>query len=932
MESGSTFANVVLDLEAKELKDRLFTYRIPVHLMGSVFTGAQVLVPFGQAGTVGARVVSLNHSAPSKINTKEILEIVDSQPLFDNAYIAFLQWIADYYCATLSDVVSAAVPSFLTAKITKKVRLKEKDKQAKDCLAKPGGDAASQAIVQILASTKTASLSTFTLRQRWRKATGGNLSQFYRAFTWLRQELIVETVPEKTSPQSPKRIKSVIWSGQPATKESHKKIIDVLARAGGQMSVKSLTQKAKTTSATIQKLASDGLVTVLEQLALRDPLAHLYNSSSKGNTLKLVLSCDQEQVFSVLSSQLRATISPCPTALAPAKRTFQSNRLLPSSATGQNRRDAKPGALAGLHPGDPVVPLVPLLPLDPESTGKAGDKAKGSPWLLHGVTGSGKTEIYLRLIELAIEQDRTALLLVPEIGLTPQLANRLTERFGEGVAVWHSALSQGERYDTWRRLKEGVIKVLLGTRSAVLVDIPKLGLIILDEEHDSSYKQSSPPPRYHAQVVALEKGKRQGALVLLGSATPDIAAYFEAQKNDRILRLPKRILNQSFPITKIVDMRQEFSGGNRSIFSNQLMTALDQCLSRKEQAILLINRRGYASHVFCRVCGYVPHCNNCSVALVFHQIHDQIHHQRANRSMRLPSSPINPPASRKVQQQSLPQPLGYLACHHCGYQCDAPKTCPECASPFIKQYGLGTQRVEEELQQHFSLAKILRLDSDTTTKKGAHEDILGQFASGNSDILIGTQMVSKGLDIERVTVVGVLAADAAFNMPDYRSIERGFQLLTQVSGRAGRGKHQGIVILQTYNSELPVLKWSQSQDYQSLYEAELSARRQYHYPPFSQLIRVVTAADDAELAEKACEHLAEMLGTHLEEILPVSSVKILGPSPCLFERLRGKYRMHLLIKNQAGTQGHRLITSYLKGVRLPDRVTIGIDVDALDLF
>ena len=421
-----------------------------------------------------------------------------------------------------------------------------------------------------------------------------------------------------------------------------------------------------------------------------------------------------------------------------------------------------------------------------------------TPWLLHGVTGSGKTEIYMRLIEETLKFQRTALLMVPEIALTPQLAQRLVERFGKLVAIWHSGLSEGERYDTWQRLQKGELKILLGARSAVLVNMPRLGLIIIDEEHDGSYKQSN-APRYNAKTVALETARRQGALVVYGSATPDIASYYQAAKEKQLLSLPRRIFNQDFPKTILVDMRSEFSGGNRSVFSQTLLKTLNLCLEQKQQAILLINRRGYASHVFCRACGYVSVCKNCSVALVYHR------HNLSDNG----------------------KETGRLVCHHCGYQTQATSNCPSCSGPFLKHYGLGTQKVEMDLKNLFPDIKILRLDSDTTQKKGSYQNIFEQFDSGVADVLIGTQMVSKGLDNRNVTLVGILAADSAFNLPDYRSGERGFQLLTQVAGRAGRGDLPGTVVVQTFNPELPALKVSLSHDYMSFYDSELSVRETF---------------------------------------------------------------------------------------------------------
>jgi len=624
------------------------------------------------------------------------------------------------------------------------------------------------------------------------------------------------------------------------------------------MPLPALIEEARTTHATIKRLADQNILLISQEEVMRDPL-RLTDRSAPDS---FELTPDQRQVLQVLSTELADLL------------TVKNDH---GSATQ----------------GSPQADLTL------------------QPWLLHGVTGSGKTEIYLRLIKQTLEAKRTAVLLVPEISLTPQLAGRLKGRFGDAVSVWHSALSDGERYDTWRRMRAGDVKILLGARSAILANVPAPGLIILDEEHDGSYKQSSPAPRYHARDVAVEKARRSGAMLLLGSATPDVCTYFCATQSGRILELPQRVYQQAMPEVKMVDMRHEFSLGNRSIFSNLLDSRLASCLSAKEQAILLINRRGYASHVFCRACGHVLMCRNCSVTLVFHQAKSA------------------PGTSSQSAQSAYLQ--GHLACHHCGYRTGAVETCPACRSPFIRQFGLGTQRVEEEVRSRFPAARILRLDSDVTTRRGAHEEILKQFSRAEADVLIGTQMVAKGLDIANVTLVGVLAADAAFNLPDYRSIERGFQLLTQVSGRAGRGDKVGSVVMQSFNLEMPALNWSKEHDYASFYQEEIGARQSFDYPPFSQLIRIVVAGADAHDADLACEQLAEELSNYLADALPTNDIKILGPAPCLIERLRGKYRFHLLIKNLAQEGGRQLLTTFLRSRRLAEDLNLAIDIDALDL-
>jgi primosomal protein N' (replication factor Y) len=362
------------------------------------------------------------------------------------------------------------------------------------------------------------------------------------------------------------------------------------------------------------------------------------------------------------------------------------------------------------------------------------------------------------------------------------------------------------------------------------------------------------------------------------------------------------------PKVQIVDMRLEFQRGNKSIFSHLLLEKLSETLKKQEQAILLMNRRGFASHVFCRACGYVARCKNCSVSLVFHQ------------------SGIKGANAREDYAR------GHLACHHCGFSCGSIFECPACRSPFIRQMGMGTQRIETEVKEIFPAARVVRLDSDVTVRKGSHDEILQNFAHGNADVLIGTQMVAKGLDIANVTMIGVVAADSAFNMPDYRSTERGFQLLTQVSGRTGRGDKAGEVVWQTYNTEMPVLDWAKTHDFSLFAEEEIRARKAFNYPPFSQLIRVVVAGNVVTEVEQACDVLAEKIANFLADEYSEEAIQILGPAPCILERLRGKFRFHLLIKNFIGSAGHKAITGLLREQRMPEGIIMAVDVDALDLL
>jgi primosomal protein N' (replication factor Y) len=873
--ASACYAAVLLDVQIQGLKDRLFTYRVPELLAGQAYVGAQVLVPFGGRLLAGY-IVGLSDTHNLEKSPKEIQEIVEPDPLFDEDYIDFLAFVAKHYCASLQEVVAAAIPACLTTKVKRVVGLspvlakwKELDGQAlKTALNQAlnsGGkiskdESAIEIIVHLLLQSAKLSLSLHTLRQRFEREGRQSLpkltlSHFHRALAKLKEALVIAIETEQEGATEAKVIK-VLRAGAEAPKtEKQKQVLDIFAGGenapGCALTASELAEKSGVSRSTIEKMVSLNMLSAHDQTVVRDGLDGLPGALVDKNRIEPPLTQEQQAVFAVLQEDVQRTLN---------------------------------------------------------TQGNSGaDEVK--PWLLHGVTGSGKTEIYLRLIDEVLKAGRTALFLVPEISLTPQLAGRLKGRFGKLVAVWHSAISPGERYDTFQRLRTGDVKVLLGARSAVLAHIPDLGLIVLDEEHDGSYKQTSPAPRYHARHLALEKARRAGAMVLLGSATPDIVSYHQAQLSGRVLAMPSRVFKQAMPKVTVVDMRKQFKDGYKTAFSEPLNWAVRERLTRSEQVVLLINRRGFASHVFCQACGHVVKCRNCSVSLVLHK--------RGGRSF-------------DDKEESLAK-NGYLACHHCGFRSPVMPECTACHSPFLKESGLGTQKVEEDVHKLFPEARVVRLDSDVATKKGAYEKILAEFAEGRADILIGTQMVAKGLDIEKVTLVGVLTADAAFNLPDYRSMERGFQLLTQVSGRAGRGAHAGEVILQTYSPDLQALRLASHHDFNGFFAPELESRRLFQYPPFSQLIRVVVSSEDAALAESVCEWLAEEISRLLEDDVTEEEVTILGPTACLLEKIKTKSRFHILIKNKAGSAVQYMITDYLRRRRFGQDVVIAVDVDALDL-
>lgn len=510
--------------------------------------------------------------------------------------------------------------------------------------------------------------------------------------------------------------------------------------------------------------------------------------------------------------------------------------------------------------------------------------------LLHGVTGSGKTEVYLQAISPIVEQGKSALVLVPEIGLTPQLTDRFRARFGDKVQVYHSALSDGERYDTWRQMLTGEPKIIIGTRSAIFAPLPNLGLIILDEEHDSSFKQDAPIPTYHARTVAQWRAALENCPLILGSATPSLESW--VSRNHQYLSLPERINSRPLPPVEIVDMRQELKEGNRSIFSRKLQNALEQLEEKQQQGILFIHRRGHSTFVSCRSCGYVLECPHCDVSLAYHHV--------------------------EAGAQEL------LRCHYCNYGRLHPPHCPECSSPYLKFFGSGTQRVAQELNKQFPNLKIIRFDSDTTNTKGAHRNLLTKFANGEAHLLVGTQMLTKGLDLPQVTLVGVVAADGLLHLSDYRANERTFQTLTQVAGRAGRGDDPGRVIIQTYTPEHPIITAVQKHDYQSFCDAELAQRQALNYPPYGRLILLrLSSLDPIQV-----QNVAQIIATFLSD---KEGFEILGPAPASILRVANRYRWQILLKFAPDALPNLPDWSEVRSL-CPSSVSLTIDVDPINIM
>lgn len=611
-------------------------------------------------------------------------------------------------------------------------------------------------------------------------------------------------------------------------------VLELLEKSG-KMPLILFEKYAKTTRATIKKLEQLGCVKLIQEELYRNPL----------DILRIT---EREPLFELSGDQ---------------KKVYEGiKRLIEGKMTGRQE-------------GRPVSPEI----------------------LLHGVTASGKTEVYFKLIDDTIKAGKNVLFLAPEIALASQLTKRLAKKFGtEDVAIWHSSISDGERYDVWQKLYKDEIKILAGARSAVFAPLKNIGLIIIDEEHESAYKQTTPAPRYDARVVAKKLSEFHNCPLLLGSATPDISTYYRAVNSGNLFELKKRFNDAKVPPVTVINMQDHGRAAYKNVISIPLQTEIRETLEKGQQVILLINRRGFSTFTQCQACGHVIECPNCAIPMIWHA-KDQM-----------------------------------LKCHYCNHAEYFPDVCPECGSDAFKNSGTGTQKIEQYIKDIFPENNVERIDSDILVRKGEHIRLLEKFQRGDIDILVGTQMIAKGLDNPNVTLVGVISADASFNLPDFRASERGFQLLTQVAGRAGRGEFAGKVLFQTYNPDFYALESAKSQNYGEFYATEIVAREEFDYPPFSQIIRLILSSQNNFRAEKSAQEITLRLCTLVEKFGISERIEVLGPSPCVIERLNGQYRFQILIKNKMSSKGHKFISSFLNKIIMPKDIKLAIDVDPLDIL
>ncbi len=785
-----------------------FSYRLPHDLATRALVGSRVIVPFGKRLLTGF-IVAL-HEQPSRnvaeSEIKSVDQLVDESPVIAPDILELTRWMADYYYAPWGECLRTALPAGATVSDEQVLAITAAGRS--ELARAPSGSARSESkrqVLHVLAGVE--SLSSRDLERQMAKSGAAIIRELER------EGLISVLRRAGESRLKPKLQNAVRLSGERAT--------------------------------AVTPLPSVGEQAAVEERASRKPPAQKELTDSQQKVLDLLAGENDAVAFSELLENAQVSAS--------VVRTLERRGLVEVFA-----REVRRDPLAHIEQQQEreiTLNDEQQQALD-QIVVRIGERQYAT-FLLHGVTGSGKTEIYIRAMSEAISRGLTALMLVPEIALTPVFSRRLRSHFGESVAILHSSLSEGERTDEWRRIKEGEARVVIGTRSAVFAPLENLGLIVVDEEHDASYKQDE-TPRYNGRDTAIVRALNANAVVVLGSATPSLESFHNARTDKYVyIRLESRFGNRPLAEVQTVDMREVFKRhGKQQTISDEMKAALAETLERGEQAIVLLNRRGFSSFLLCRSCGEAVHCPNCDVTLTYH---------RHNSS---------------------------LLCHYCNYVRPVPRTCDACEGQYIYYIGEGTEQLESRLQELFPDRKIARVDRDSTRRRGTLEHLLMQFAAGEIDLLVGTQMLAKGHDFPNVTLVGVISVDLGLSLPDFRSAERTFQLLTQVAGRAGRGDLPGRVIIQTYHPEHYALVNARAQDYDGFYRREIEFRRTMHYPPFSALINVLVRDKDYERAMKT----AAQLGSELREAARDSSVRVLGPAPAPLARLKGEHRFQILIK------------------------------------
>ena len=788
--------------------DNLFTYKIPDFLVNDLQIGHRVLVPFGKGNKpIEAYVFFITDKEEENINFKDIFDILDEYPIFNEEDINLIKWMKNRYLCTYMDCILLLHPKGYKVDSFKEISLSDemKNLDAEDFYDKIDSLSKNRKfIINKIIENKNKIKSEKLIRE---KAIEENINPKDLKFSSSINNLLLKMKEDKLidinwnykSQKNEKKICYVSLSMDSTTIEDYissnkirlggkqKEIVEFL-KYNDEIEINDLIKLLNASKSSITSLHNKNLITFDIKDYYRSP-DELYGENKKA----IILNQEQEEAVKKITSEM-----------------FNEDK---------------------------------------------------KPYMLYGVTGSGKTEVYMEIIDYALKQGLDSIFLVPEISLTPQTISRLKNRFGDIVGVFHSKLSEGEKHDVFKAIKNGKIRILIGARSALFAPFNSLGVVIIDEFHENAYK-SEMNPKFSAIEVGKYMALKRNITLVLGSATPSVEEYYRAKNNEyELINIKTRANKKPLPKIELVDMKNELNMGNKSIFSYKLQKEIEDTLNKNNQVILFLNRRGYGNFISCRKCGYVFSCNNCDISLTYHKYGN----------------------------------VG--TCHYCGYEESIPKTCPECGSDYVKPFGIGTERVEEEIKRLFENAKVLRMDKDTTSKKGELDNILNQFKNKEANVLIGTQMLSKGLDFEDVTLVGVLSADMMLNFPDFKSFETTFQLITQVAGRAGRSDKEGKVILQTYDTDHYVIRRALNYDFEGFYEDEIKVRKIFNYAPFNNMISVVISGKNQKLVEKNINNMYNSLIYLLKERNIENFDFILGPNPCAISKINQNYRYQLLFKD-----------------------------------
>ena len=771
---------------------KLFTYRIPRNLNGQVHVGSRVIVQFGSKKILTGIVDEVHSKAPEAYDARYLLELMDEQPIVKAVQLELFKWMASYYMCTPGEVLNIAMPSGLKLSSQSQIQLHPDFDPATTLYT---FNEKEEKLLDALAASETLSYAEVEalLEQK-------SLYNIFKQLISKEAILLFEEVKDKYKPKKVKKIRLN------TTYADNKKALEALFEL--------LEKQPKQSEALLQ--------------FLRVCPVHMKPE------------CNEEGVEK--SQLIQGEVSPS------SVRTLLKNEVF------EEFEEVIPRFKLPANDNAPQVVLN-------EEQSRAREEVLGhfeskDTVLLHGITGSGKTELYISLIEDALESGSQVLYLLPEIALTTQIVSRLKKVFGSRMGVYHSRFSDNERVEVWQGVLNGELPLIIGVRSSVFLPFDQLGLIIVDEEHETSYKQFDPAPRYHARDTALVLSRMHKAKTLLGSATPSVESFYQAKQGKYgLVRLNKRFGSAQLPELKLADTRVAVKQKTmKAMFSDELVQAMQQVVRKGEQAIIFQNRRGYAPYLNCEECSWIPKCNSCAVSLTYHMYSNE------------------------------------LRCHYCGYKDYVPTACPACGSHKIKTIGYGTEKLEESIRLLVPEANVQRMDLDTTRRKNSYQTIIDDFQEGKIDILVGTQMVSKGLDFERVSLVGVFDADRMIHFPDFRSHERTFQLITQVSGRAGRGEIPGQVIIQTSDVSQAILQKVLEGNYEAVYQEEIEERERFFYPPFSRLIRLVVKNSEKEMVETAAHALADYLKKTL------GNERVLGPEEPLVGRIRNLYLMNIHIK------------------------------------